>query len=86
MYGTPIGTAGGEKCVPISNLRAEICKFENLPPHRIPHRVAKHPHEHGLQKRVAELRGVAARAAQAVCLVQQRGDAALFGERRKMES
>ena len=51
--------------------------------HRVQYLIPKHLDEHRLQKRVAELSGIAARAAESIRSIQDRGDALLFEERRK---
>src|SRR5690625_4396456 len=52
----------------------------NIPPLRIGHRITKHIQKHGAEEVVGELDGLLAFAADGVGLVEDGGDALLFGQ------
>src|SRR5438128_3961596 len=64
---------------PILRRVDHLAKISHIPSCRIQNGVAEHFEEDGLKKGVAELAGVAARAAQPVCLFQDSRDALLLG-------
>lgn len=55
-------------------------KLNDIPPLRIGHRVAEHVQKHGAEEIVGELDGLLAFAADGVGLVEDGGDALLFGQ------
>ena len=64
----------------VSNFLTYICQRFHLPTLRIGHRVAEHVQKHGAEEVVGELDGLLAFAADGVGLVEDGGDAFLFGQ------
>gem|GEM_PF-6568395 len=64
----------------VSNFLTYICQRFRLPPHRVGHRIAEHVQKYGAEEVVGELDGLLAFAADGVGLVEDGGDALLFGQ------